>query len=68
MWWICEICNFIIRIKFKIRKIVPIITCNPWNPVAIKKEDPKIESENVKVAWLYSIPWSIIKYILKIIV
>ena len=23
-----------------IRKVFPIITCNPWNPVIIKKADP----------------------------
>lgn len=50
-----------------IKKIVPIITCNPWNPVAIKNDDPKIESEKVKVDSLYSIIWRIIKYILRII-
>jgi len=35
IWWINEKCNFIIRIKLIIKKIVPIITCNPWNPVAM---------------------------------
>ena len=27
-----------------IRKVFPIIKCNPWNPVAIKKVDPYAES------------------------
>lgn len=35
MWWIYEKCIFIIRIKLIIKKIVPIMTCKPWNPVAI---------------------------------
>jgi hypothetical protein len=35
IWWIWEKCKLIIRIKLVIKKIVPIITCKPWNPVAI---------------------------------
>jgi len=35
MWCKKEKCILIIRIKLIIKKIVPIITCNPWNPVAI---------------------------------
>lgn len=30
------------------RNVEPIITCNPWNPVAIKKVDPYTPSEIVK--------------------
>lgn len=35
IWWMNDKCNLIIRNKFSIKKIVPIITCNPWNPVAM---------------------------------
>jgi len=35
IWWIYEKCNFNIRNKLILKKIVPIITCSPWNPVAI---------------------------------
>lgn len=34
--------------------MVPIITWIPWNPVVKKNEDPKIESEIVKLEFLYS--------------
>lgn len=35
IWWINEKWFLNIRIELSIKKIVPIITCNPWNPVAI---------------------------------
>lgn len=50
------------------RNEVPIITCNPWNPVAIKKVDPYTESEIEKGDSKYSNPWSAVKYSPKIIV
>jgi len=37
---------------------VPIRTCNPWNPVAIKNVEPKEESAKEKVASWYSKPCS----------
>merc|ERR1712013_935815 len=38
----CEALNspFKCRNHVTIKKIVPTTTCNPWNPVAIKKVDP----------------------------
>lgn len=38
--------------------IVPMITCNPWNPVAMKNVDPYAESEIVNGAFTYSNPCS----------
>jgi len=38
-----------------IKKVVPIITCSPWNPVAKKKVEPKDESEMLNSACIYSI-------------
>lgn len=51
-----------------VKKVVPIITCNPWNPVAIKNLLPYTESAIEKGASKYSIPWSKVKYNPKIIV
>lgn len=39
-WWIFEKWINKFRKKQINKKVVPIITCNPWNPVAIKKVDP----------------------------
>lgn len=39
-WCVLEKWLLISRIKHVNRKIVPIITCRPWNPVAIKKVEP----------------------------
>lgn len=47
---------------------VPIITCNPWNPVAIKNVDPYTESAIENEASIYSNNWSIEKYRPKITV
>jgi len=44
------------------KKIVPTMTWSPWNPVAIKKHEPKIESEKVYEASQYSHPWRHLKY------
>lgn len=41
-------------------KIVPIITCKPWNPVLKKKQDPYIPSLIVKVETKYSTDWSVV--------
>lgn len=41
---------------------VPIITCKPWNPVAIKKVEPYTESEIEKGDSKYSKAWSPVKY------
>ena len=43
--------------------IDPTITWIPWNPVAIKNDDPKDESWNVNVDILYSIACVAVKYI-----
>lgn len=39
----------------------PISTCNPWNPVAMKKVDPKAESAMENVASMYSNAWHPVK-------
>lgn len=44
------------------KNIVPTITWNPWNPVAIKKTDPNTESEILNEAIKYSKPCNIKKY------
>ena len=41
--------------------MVPIITCNPWNPVPKKKHVPKTPSLIVKDETLYSIAWNNVK-------
>lgn len=43
------------------RKIVPIITCKPWNPVATKKVEPYTESAIQKGASIYSKAWRSVK-------
>ena len=45
----------IIRLVVAIRNVVPIRTCNPWNPVAMKNVDPNTESPRVYGASIYSI-------------
>ena len=42
--------NFNCRRKQTARKVDPVITCGPWNPVATKKVEPYTPSEIVKVA------------------
>ena len=44
------------------KKVVPIITWVPWNPVATKKVVPKTLSAIVKGASIYSFPWRKVKY------
>lgn len=53
-WWFDEKCSVVCRIKHVIRNVVPIITCSPWNPVAIKNVDPYAESAIVNGASMYS--------------
>lgn len=44
--------NFSWRRKHTIRKVEPIMTCKPWNPVAIKNVEPYTPSAIVKeVSW-----------------
>jgi len=50
---------FFNRNRFTIKKVEPIITCSPWNPVAIKNVDPYTESDIENGASTYSNPWSI---------
>ncbi len=38
-----------------VRKIDPIRTCKPWNPVATKRAEPSAESVRSKVVSLYSV-------------
>jgi len=45
---------WLIRNIVTIKNRDPIKTCNPWKPVAIKKEDPKEESVIEKGASIYS--------------
>lgn len=46
----------------------PIITCNPWNPVAIKNVEPYEESAIENPPWLYSNNCNSVKYPPKTIV
>jgi len=46
----------------------PIMTCSPWNPVAIKNVEPKEESAIQKGASMYSKPWKNVNTIPSIIV
>jgi len=62
MEWVLEVLYEIIRYNETNKKVVPIITCNPWNPVAIKKVDPYDASAIENSAWIYSIAWSREKY------
>lgn len=39
-WCDGEKCKVFIRSQEIIKNNVPIITCKPWNPVAIKKVEP----------------------------
>jgi len=50
------------------RKIDPMITWRPWNPVAIKNVDPKVESAMQNGASMYSNPWNTVKIKPKLIV
>jgi hypothetical protein len=39
-WWLDEKCRVICRSRHVVKKVVPMITCSPWNPVVTKKVDP----------------------------
>ena len=67
-WWILENWKFIWRYAITLIKVVPIITCNPWNPVATKNVLPYTLSDILKGAKKYSIPWRAVKYTPKKIV
>lgn len=67
-WWVYEKWNFICRIKQTPKKMVPIITWIPWNPVDIKNADPYTESLMQNLASLYSYAWRIVNKIPKITV
>jgi hypothetical protein len=43
------------------RKVVPIITWRPWNPVTTKNVEPYLESAIVNEASAYSYAWRIVK-------
>jgi len=45
--------------------MVPMITCIPWNPVAMKNVLPYEESEMENSACIYSMVWSMVKYVPK---
>lgn len=67
-WWVLEKWDFVVRNILISKKDVPINTWIPWNPVAIKKIDPYTLSAIVNEDSLYSMSWSIVKYIPSIIV
>lgn len=49
---------FMNRKSDTVKKIEPMITCKPWNPVAMKNVDPKAESAMQNGASVYSNPWN----------
>jgi len=61
-WWFDEKCSVVCRRRHVVRNVVPIITCNPWNPVATKNVDPYAESAIVKGASIYSYACRAVKY------
>lgn len=56
--WFWELISLLNRVREITKKVDPIITCSPWNPVAIKNVDPKDESDIEKGASLYSNTWN----------
>ena len=44
----------LIRFRDTVRNVDPMITCSPWNPVAMKNVVPKAESDRENGASLYS--------------
>ena len=60
--------SFLNRFSEMAKKMDPRITCNPWNPVAIKNLEPKVVSEILKGASQYSNPCKIEKATPKMIV
>jgi hypothetical protein len=63
--WLEELISLLKRERETRRKIDPIITWRPWNPVAIKNVEPKDESDIEKGASMYSNPWKPVKIIPK---
>jgi len=61
--WAAEFTKFENRFNEITKNEVPIITCNPWNPVAMKKVEPNLESAIQKGASMYSNPWNRVKII-----
>jgi hypothetical protein len=59
--WFFENAKFFSRKKETIKKIDPINTCIPWNPVAMKNVDPKQESAIQNGASMYSNAWKEVK-------
>jgi len=57
--WFAVLFMFLNRIIEISRKVDPISTWIPWNPVAIKNVEPKVESAMEKGASIYSKPCSI---------
>jgi hypothetical protein len=55
--WLEELISLLKRLSEIVKKIDPMITCSPWNPVAMKNVEPKEESAIQKGASLYSNPW-----------
>ena len=53
-WWLLVKWFKTIRIKETHKATVPINTWKPWNPVAMKKHEPKTESLIAKLASKYS--------------
>jgi len=56
--WFCELINLLNRVRETARKIDPMMTWRPWNPVAMKNVEPKDESAIANGASLYSNPWN----------
>lgn len=56
-----EKCRVVCHDRHVIRKAVPIITCSPWNPVAIQEVDPYAESVIVNGDSIYSCACSAMK-------
>ena len=56
--WIAVLIILLKRCIDTNKKTDPMITCSPWNPVAIKKLDPKEESAIQKGASAYSKNWN----------
>ncbi len=42
------------------RKIDPMMTCAPWNPVDTNMEEPTAESVRSNLVSLYSIHWRVV--------
>jgi len=56
--WSLELSFFEFCSRFVKRNKEPRITWRPWNPVAMKNTDPKVESDMQNGASMYSTPWN----------